>query len=91
MFVSGYHIENHLLDNESLKTATNLALGLFFYVYFFIVRLPHWILDLSLNAQLGVNKFYLRFIYIPHFMMKLCRMCSKYLLSVLFLICFCDI
>ena len=83
----------HLLDNVSLcigKTATKLPPG-FFYLYFFIVRLPHWVLDLSLNAQPGVNKFYLLFIYIPHFMTKLCRMCSKYLLSVLFFSCFCDI
>ena len=91
MFVSGYHILYHLLyKNVSLKTATKLALG-FFYLYFFIVRLPRWIFDLSLNAQPGVNKFYLLFIYIPHFMMKLCGMCSKDLLSVLFFICFCDI
>ena len=92
-FVSGFRIVYHLLDNVSLctgKTATKLAPG-FFLLVFFIVRLPHWVLDLSLNAQPFVNKFYLLFIYIPHFMMKLCRMCSKYLLSVLFFICFCDI
>ena len=92
-FVSGFRIVYHLLDNVSLctgKTATKLAPG-FFLLVFFIVRLPHWVLDLSLNAQPFVNKFYLLFIYIPHFMMKLCRMCSKYLLPVLFFICFCDI
>ena len=50
-----------------------ITLGFFFFIYFFIVRLPHWILDLSLNAQPGVNKFFLLLIYIPHFMMKLCR------------------
>ena len=57
----------HLLDNVSLctgKTATKLAPG-FFYLYFFIVRLPHWVLDLSLNAQPGVNKSYLLFIDMP--------------------------
>ena len=51
----------HLLDNVSLctgKTATKLAPG-FFYLYFFIGRLPHWVLHLSLNAQPGVNKFLL--------------------------------
>ena len=64
IFVFGFRIVYHLLDNVSLctrKTATKLALG-FFYLYFFIVRLPHWVLDLSLNAQSGVNKFYLLFI-----------------------------
>ena len=74
---------------KSVKTSFR-----FFQLYFFIVRLPHWILDLSLNAQPGVNKFYFLFTYIPHFMMKLCRVCSKYLLSVLFVFfcfCFCDI
>ena len=70
MFVSGYHVVYHLLGFR------------FFQLYFFIVRLPHRIPDLSLNAQPGVNKFYLLFIYIPHFVMKLCRMCSKYLLCV---------
>ena len=73
------------------KNSHKASSRFFFYLHFFIVRLPHWVLDLSLNAQPGVNKFYLLFIYIPHFMMKLCRMCSKYLLSVLFFICFCDI
>ena len=60
MFVSGYHIVFFLLDNVSLckgKTATKLALG-FFNCIFFIVRLPPWIPDLSLNAHSGVNKFY---------------------------------
>ena len=79
----------HLLDNvrkNSHKTSSR-----FFLLVFFIVRLPHWVLDLSLNAQPGVNKFYLLFFYRPHFMMKLCRMCSKYLLSLLFFIYFCDI
>ena len=68
-FVSGFRIVYHLLDNVSLctgKTATKLAPG-FFLIVFFIVRLPHWVLDLSLNAQPSVNKFYLLFIYIPHY------------------------
>ena len=73
------------------KNSHKTSSRFFFFFFFFIVRLPHWVLDMSLNAQPGVNKFYLLFIYIPHFMMKLCRMCSKYLLSVLFFICFCDI
>ena len=82
MFVSRYHILYHFLDNvRKGKTATKLALDFyfilfyFFYLYFFIVRLPHWILDMSLTAQSGVIMCYLLFIYIP--MMKLCRMCSN--------------
>ena len=68
----------HLLDHVSLLVKedshkTSLRFFFFFYLYYFIVRLPHWILDLSLNAQPGVNKFFFLFIYIPHFMMKLCR------------------
>ena len=96
MFVSGYHVVYRLLGNVSLckkKKKSVKTSFRFFQLYFFIVRLPHWIPDLSLNAQPGVNKLYLLFIYIPHFMMKLRRVCSKYLLSVLFffVFCFCDI
>ena len=86
MFVSGYHVVYHLLGSVSsckVKKALKLALDFIFRLYFFIVRLPHRIPDLSLNAEPGVNKFYVLFNYIPHFMMKLCRMCSKYLLCVL--------
>ena len=61
-----------LIYLKEKQTKTSLRL-LFFYLYFFIVWLPHWILDLSLNAQPGVNIFFLLFIYILHFMMKLCR------------------
>ena len=69
MFVSEYHIVYHFLDNVSLckgKTATKLALG-FSNCIFFVVWLPHWIPDLSLNAQPNVNKSYLIFIYITSF------------------------
>ena len=86
MFVSGYHVVYYLLGSVSsckVKKALKLALDFIFRFYFFIVRLPHRIPDLSLNAERVVNKFYVLFNYIPHFMTKLCRMCSKYLLCVL--------
>ena len=64
------------------KNSHKTSSRFFCYLYFFIVRSPHWVLDLSLNAQPGGNKFYLLFMYIPHFMMKLCRMCSKYFYNI---------
>ena len=86
-FVSGFRIVYHYFARQCKlmyrKNSHKTSSRFFFLIVFFIVRLPHWVLDLSLNAQPSVNKFYLLFIYIPHFMMKLCRMCSKYLLSVL--------
>ena len=61
----------HLLDNVSLCTyrknshKTSSRFFLHFFFAFFIVRLPHWVLNMSLNAQPGVNKSYLLFIYMP--------------------------
>ena len=58
----------HLHDNVSLctyrKNSHKTSSRLFFTCIFLLFDY-HWVLDLSLNAQPGVNKSYLLFIYTP--------------------------